>query len=275
MDATSKFTALPFEGSASAETSRRACDTDSDLTRESCAANDIFVTTQWTVVRAAGNRSTPGAERALADICRTYWFPLYAYVRRRSRSKEDAEDMTQEFFRQLLERHWLEDVDRNKGRLRAFLVTALKRFMANEWRRATAHKRGGGQTHISIDSGLAEGRYAAAGSPRMDAETMFDRQWALTLLELTVKHLEEEYAAAGKTAEFTAMKGCLVIFHQAIDYSTIAGQLEVNEGAARVGVHRLRKRFRQLYRDKVAQTLPPGSNLDEEMRYLAKSLMQE
>ncbi len=246
-----------------------------DLTPESHVPDDIFVTTRWTVVLAAGESSSLQSKRALEDLCQTYWFPLYAYVRRRSHSKEDAEDLTQEFFRQLLQRHWIEDVDRNKGRLRAFLITALKHFMAKEWRRVSAQKRGGGQHHISIDPGLAEGRYAAVGSPQMDAEVLFDRQWALTLLELTIKQLEEEYAEAGKATEFAVLKDGLVISHQAIDYPAVASRLDITEGAARVGVHRLRKRFRQLYREEVAQTLPPGSELDEELRYLAESLVRE
>lgn len=243
----------------------------SDLSPESCEPDDIFVTTQWTVVLAAGDHSTRQSERALEEICQTYWFPLYAYVRRRGHSKEDAEDLTQEFFRQLLQHRWIEDADRTKGRLRAFLITALKHFMANEWRKASARKRGGGQRLLSIDSGIAEGRYATVGNPRIDAETLFDRQWALTLLELTVNQLEREYADTGKAAEFAVLKEGLV-GHQTIDYPAVAVRLKLSEGAARVAVHRMRKRFRELYREEVKQTLPPGTGIDEELHYLAESL---
>jgi DNA-directed RNA polymerase specialized sigma24 family protein len=242
------------------------------LSPEPAVPDDIFVTTRWTVVQAAGDRSTPQSERALEEICQIYWFPLYAYVRRRGHSMQDAEDLTQEFFRQLLQHRWIEDADRDKGKLRAFLITALKNFMAKEWRRASAQKRGGGRQNLSIDAGLAEGRYAAVGNPRIDAETLFDRQWALTLLELTVNQLECEYADAGKATEFAVLKEGLVVAHQAIDYPAVAACLKLGEGAARVAVHRMRKRFRQLYREEVKQTLPPESGIDEELRYLAESL---
>lgn len=225
------------------------------------------------MVLAAAERSTPQAEQALEEICRTYWFPIYAYVRRRGHSPQDAEDLTQAFFLQFIRRHWIGDVDRAKGRLRAFLVTALKRFMVNEWRRATAQKRGGTQVLLSIDAEEAEGRYIAAGTPRLAADALFDRQWALTLLELTTKRLEAEHKEAGKDADFAVLKDSLVLAHGAIDYATIAGALGISEGAARVAVHRLRKRFRELYREEVALTLPAGADADEEMLYLASCLV--
>lgn len=234
--------------------------------------NDIFVTTRWTVVLAAAGRSTPEADRALEEICRVYWFPLYAYIRRRGHSAEDAEDLTQEFFRQLLEHRWIEEVDREKGKLRAFLITALKRFMAKEWRKAAAQKRGGGQRTLSIDTGIVEGRYASAGTPGMDAEALFDREWALTLLDLTVSRIENEYAGAGKAKQFGCLKNGLVMTHQSIDYPKLAAELDMNEGAVRVAVHRMRKRFRELYRAEIAQTLPSGADLDEELRHLSASL---
>ena len=241
---------------------------------ESSSLGDIFVTTRWTVVLAATG-ATPQAERALEEICQTYWFPLYAYIRRRGHSAEDAEDLTQEFFHQLLKHQWIADADREKGRLRAFLITALKHFMAKEWRRASAQKRGGGQPILSLDSSIAEGRYASNETPRLEAEALFDRQWALTLLELTMKQLANEYADAGKTAEFAKLKDGLVIAHQAINYPSLSAELDMTEGAVRVAVHRMRKRFRQLYRAEVAQTLPPGADLDDELRYLAESLVRE
>ena len=132
-----------------------------DKDKESSSHGDIFVTTRWTVVLAAAGGSTPHAERALEEICSIYWFPLYAYIRRRGHSAEDAEDLAQEFFRQLLGHRWIEDVDRNKGKLRAFLITALKHFLAKEWRKASAQKRGGGERVLPLDSRIAEGRYAS------------------------------------------------------------------------------------------------------------------
>ena len=239
----------------------------------SSGEGDIFVTTRWTMVLAAADRSTPQAERAMEEICRIYWFPLYAYIRRRGHSPEDAEDLTQEFFRQLIEHHWIGDADRDTGRLRAFLITALKNFLAKEWRKASAQKRGGGQPVLSIDTGIAEGRYAsAAKSPSIEAEALFDHQWALTLLELTMQRLRNEYQDAGKAERFAALKDGLFAPHQDIDYPALANALELSVAATQVAVHRLRKRFRELYREEVAQTLPSQACLDEEIRYLTESL---
>lgn len=235
---------------------------------------DIFATTCWTVVVAAAERSTPQSERALEEICRTYWFPVYAYIRRRGRSKEDAEDLAQEFFRQLLEGHWIEDVDRAKGRLRAFLITALKHFLAKEWRHDTAQKRGGGRPHLSLDTRTGEARYAAAGAPHLAAEATFDRQWALILLQTALRRLEQECACAGRDRQFEMLKQELVVSHESLAYSRIATNLNLSEGAARVAVHRLRKRFRELYREEVIRTLPLGLDVNEELNYLAETLIQ-
>ena len=144
--------------------------------------------------------------------------------------------------------------------------------MAKEWRKASAQKRGNGQQLLSLDSGIAEGRYASSSSPQVEAEALFDRQWALTLLDLTLTRLEQEYADAGKTPLFIKLKDGLVLDHAALDYPALAGQLNMTEGAIRVAIHRMRKRFRELYRKEIAQTLPPGGNLDEELHHLSASL---
>jgi len=231
-----------------------------------------FPSTQWSVVLAANRKESPQAAAALEAICSAYWYPLYAFVRRSGQSPHDAEDLTQEFFRQLLAKDWLQAVDREKGRLRTFLITALKHFMAKEWRRASAEKRGDGRAHVPMDAALAESRYAAEGASQLAAEAAFDREWALTLLDLTVRRLEAEFAAAGKGGDFVVLKSCLAASHGSIDYAAVAARLELSEGAARVAVHRLRKRFRALYREEIVQTLPDGENLDEELRYLARAL---
>lgn len=236
----------------------------------------LFPPTRWSVVQAAARM--PGSETgsatgsALEELCRIYWYPLYAYVRRRGCSREDAEDLTQEFFRQLLARRWLADADRDKGRLRTFLLIALKRFMAKEWRRAQAQKRGGDQVLVPMDTAFAESRWAANPSPGLTAEAVFDRQWALTLLDLSLRRLEAEYASQGKTDEFTRLKGCLTAAHGTMDYGALSIELGLSEGATRVAVHRLRKRFRELYREEIRQTLPPDADLDDELRYLAACL---
>jgi DNA-directed RNA polymerase specialized sigma24 family protein len=241
---------------------------DSDQ-RTSRAQPQVFPRTRWSVVLAATQQPSAEADAALETICRAYWCPLYAFVRRSGQSPHDAQDLTQEFFRHLLEKRWLAAADREKGRLRTFLVTALKHFMAKEWRRASAQKRGGGQTHVPMDTAFAESRYAAESTTELPAEAVFDQHWAFTLLDLTTLRLEAEFFAAGKAGEFTVLKNCLVAAHQAIDYASLAARLDRSEGAAQVAVHRLRKRFRELYREEIAQTLPDGAELDAELRYLA------
>jgi DNA-directed RNA polymerase specialized sigma24 family protein len=242
--------------------------------RTSRVPPQVFPHTRWSVVLAATQQSAPEADAALETICRAYWYPLYAFVRRSGQSPPDAQDLTQEFFRQLLEKRWLAAADRDKGRLRTFLVTALKHFMAKEWRRASTDKRGGGQTHVPMDTAFAESRYVAESATQLPAEAVFDQQWALTLLDLTVQRLETEFGAAGRAGEFVILKSCLATAHQAIDYGDLAARLNRSEGAIRVAVHRLRKRFRELYREEIAQTLPDGADLDAELRYLAEILVQ-
>jgi RNA polymerase sigma factor (sigma-70 family) len=242
--------------------------------RTSGVQPQVFPHTRWSVVLAATQQPSPDAEAALETICRAYWYPLYAFVRRTGQSPHDAQDLTQEFFQQLLEKRWLATADREKGRLRTFLVTALKHFMAKEWRRAAAHKRGGGQPHVPMDTAFAESRYAADSTTQLPAEAVFDRQWALTLLDLTVQRLEAEFRAADKADAFAILKDCLVTAHHAMDYASVAARLDCSEGAARVAVHRLRKRFREFYRQEIAQTLPDGAELEAELRYLAGILAQ-
>ena len=236
------------------------------------AGRRVFPPTRWSVVLAAARQPSPESASALEAICRSYWYPLYAYVRRSGQSAHDAEDLTQEFFCRLLEKRWLETADPGKGRLRTFLIVALKHFMANEWRRASAQRRGSGQVSVPMDTAFAESRYAAAPAGSLPADETFDQQWALTLLDLTVSRLRAEFAAAGKPGDFTALKDTLIAAHGAIDYAAVAAQLGVSSGAARVAVHRLRKRFREIFREEISQTLAEGANLEEEVRYLAAAL---
>jgi RNA polymerase sigma factor (sigma-70 family) len=230
----------------------------------------VFPNTRWTVVLAA-RQPSPEAAVALETLCRAYWYPLYAYARRSGQSPEDAQDLTQEFFHQLLKKRWLDSADRQKGRLRSFLITALKHFMLNEWRRASAQRRGGGQQPVQIDTVFAESRLAADASALAPDET-FDRQWALTLLDLAVTRLRNEFAAGGKPGEFEALKDCLLAERGSLDYAAVAKKLDSTEGAARVAAHRLRKRFREIFREEIAQTLAEGEDLDAEMRHLAAAL---
>lgn len=237
----------------------------------SSEAPRAFPNTRWSVVLAAKQRSSTESAAALEAICRAYWYPLYAYVRRCGRSAHDAQDLTQGFFCRLLEKNWLDSADREKGKLRTFLIVALKNFMSKEWRRTSAQRRGGGQAHATFDTTVAESRYAADGQTLAPDET-FDRQWALTLLDLTVGRLQAEFTAVGNPESFDALKGCLMAGRGTIDYATTAKQLGVNEGAARVAVHRLRKRFREIYREEISQTLSENENLEAELQHLAAAL---
>jgi RNA polymerase sigma factor (sigma-70 family) len=241
----------------------------------SSEAPRVFPNTRWSVVLAARQQPSPESAAALEAVCRAYWYPLYAYVRRCGSSPHDAQDLTQEFFRLLLEKRWLDQADRAKGRLRSFLITVLKHFMANEWRRQSAQKRGGGQDGIPMDTEFAESRYAADSSDAAAADEVFDRQWALTLLELAMARLEDEFAAAGRADDFAVLKEFLAVSHGAIDYRAAAARLHISEGNARVAVHRLRKRFRELYRAEILQTLPAGADVEAELRHLAAALAKQ
>lgn len=231
------------------------------------ASDARFPATRWSVVLAARERS----DAALEEICRLYWKPLYAYARHRGFAPHDAQDLTQEFFRLLVQKHWLDSVEKERGRLRTFLLTAMKRFIMNEWRRAATQKRGGGKACCALDTALAESM-CAADKAQLAPEDVFDREWAMTLLKLTTSRLEEEFASAGKAETFEELKSCLTTSHAAMDYESIGRRCGLSEGAARVAVHRLRKRFREAYREEIRQTLPPGADLDEEMRHLAAAL---
>jgi RNA polymerase sigma-70 factor (ECF subfamily) len=183
-----------------------------------------FPNTRWSVVLAATKRASPEAASALETLCRAYWYPLYAYARRCGQTPQDAQDLTQEFFCRLLEKHWFNLADPEKGRLRTFLIVALKHFMAKEWRRASAQRRGGGRTPVQLDTAVAESRYAVDSSS-LPADEAFDQQWALTLLDLTVNRLRDEFAAAGRPGDFEILKSCLMVDRGAIDYAAVVVHL--------------------------------------------------
>lgn len=234
------------------------------------ASPGAFPVTRWSVV-AAARLSSPDATAALETLCRAYWYPLYAYARRGGLAAHDAQDLTQEFFHRLLEKGWLDAAEREKGRLRTFLIVAFKRFSANEWDRRRAARRGGGRVHEAIDSAFAESRFAA-DTRELGPDETFDRQWALTLLGLASTRLREEFAAAGKPGDYEVLKPCLLAERGDIDYAAIAGRLGGNESAARVAVHRLRKRYREIFREEIRQTLAEGEDIAAELRHLAAVL---
>jgi RNA polymerase sigma-70 factor (ECF subfamily) len=232
------------------------------------APGDVFATTHWTVVLAAGRSSDPQARAALEELCRTYWFPLYAYVRRRGHSKEDAEDLTQAFFARFLEKNYLADLDSKRGRFRAFLLAALKHFLANEWDRSQRQKRGGDVPHLSLDWQTADTQFQVAAANQQSPDAAFDREWATALLAKVIERLRAECASEGKTAHFDELKAFLTSGKREVSYPEAARALEMEETAVRVAVHRLRKRYRQLLRAEIANTLADPAQVDEELRAL-------
>ena len=231
-----------------------------------------FVTTHWSVVLTAGQSDTTRAQAALEKLCQTYWYPLYAYVRRRGQSVEDAQDSTQEFFARLLAGNWVGDADRNRGRFRTFLLTALNRFLANEWDRASAKKRGGGAVAVPLDTEVAETRYGAEAGAALAPDQLYDRQWAMTLLERALGRLEAEQQRLGRAAEFAVLSPALTAERGEIPYATMAAQLGHQETAVRMAVHRLRKRFREVFREEISQTVADPNEVEEEIRYLLAAL---
>jgi RNA polymerase sigma factor (sigma-70 family) len=227
-----------------------------------------FAATHWTVVVAAGQEASPQARRALEELCRTYWYPLYAYVRRRGFESHEAEDLTQEFFARLLAKNYLADVDRQKGKFRSFLLTSLKHFLANEWDRARAQKRGGQHTLISLDARAAETRYLSEPADELSADKLLDQQWAIALLEQVLTQLGAEYAAAGKEELFEQLKGSLTGTRDSIPYTTVAAKLGTTEGAVKMAGHRLRQRYRKMLRQEIAHTVASPAEIDEEIRHL-------
>jgi RNA polymerase sigma factor (sigma-70 family) len=227
-----------------------------------------FATTRWTVVLSAGRSDSTHARDALAKLCQAYWYPLYAYVRRQGHGPHDAQDLTQEFFARLIEKNYLGDVNREKGRFRSFLLASLKHFLANEWDKARALKRGGGHTIIPLEVDTAETRYSLEPPDPLSADKIFERRWALTLLEQVLAHLREEFVFSGKVALFEEFKGCLTGDRDSLPYSEMGRKLGMSEGAVKVAVHRLRQRYRELLRAEIANTVAGPNEVDEELRYL-------
>ena len=227
-----------------------------------------FVTTHWSVVLSARDQDSPKSSEALEALCRTYWFPLYAFVRRQGRSPHDAQDLTQEFFARLLAKEYLKSAAQEKGRFRTFLLVALKRFLANEWDRQHAQKRGGLSLIVPIDPELAESRFVAGPAHELQPDLLFDRQWALTLLERTMTRLHEEYVATGRAKLFELLRGCLAKDESALPYAEIAARLNLTEAAVKMAVQRLRARYREILRAEIADTVASPEEIEEEIRHL-------
>jgi RNA polymerase sigma-70 factor (ECF subfamily) len=231
----------------------------------------VFVTTHWSVVLAAGRSDTTRARAALESLCQTYWHPLYAYVRRRGYSPEDAQDLTQEFFARLLERNAVAGVAPEKGRFRSFLLASMNHFLADEWDKARAQKRGGGKV-ISLDLQSAETRLGEIPVENFTPEKAFEQRWAITLLEQVYQRLEKEYGAEGKATLFDALRTTLAGTSRTAPYAELARKLDMSEGAVKVAVHRLRQRYRGLLRDTIADTVSGPDEVEDELRYLFRTL---
>jgi RNA polymerase sigma factor (sigma-70 family) len=227
-----------------------------------------FATTHWSVVMAAGKGHSAQAADALEKLCRTYWFPLYTFVRRHISEAHDAEDLTQEFFTRFLAKEYFGRADPALGRFRSFLLACLKNFLSEQQRQARRLKRGGGQTTISWDSQTAEERYRLEPADPVTAEQVYDRRWALTLLETVLARLADEQSAAGKERVFAQLKDYLWGETRATSYGEMAERLGMTEGAVKVAVHRLRRRLRDLLREEVSHTVAADAEIDEELRHL-------
>jgi RNA polymerase sigma factor (sigma-70 family) len=228
----------------------------------------IFATTHWSVVSAAGNSDLPQAADALEKLCRAYWYPLYAYVRRQGKSPEDAEDLTQQFFSRLLEKNYLAKADRDRGKFRTFLLRSMKNFLVNEWKRAGRIKRGGTQSFVSLDLQAAEDRYVAESNGEASPENAYEQQWASALIEQVFTVLRQEYAAAEKERLFEALKVFIWGDKTSGSYTDLGQQLALSAGAIKVAVHRLRQRFRDLLRAEVAHTVLQPEDIDGELGHL-------
>jgi len=227
-----------------------------------------FTTTHWSVVLAAGQSESQAAQQALEKLCRAYWYPLYAYVRRQGHNPPDAQDLTQAFFARFLEKNYLTQVHPAKGKFRSFLLVALKHFLADEWDRLRTAKRGGGEVPISLDEYSPEERYRLEPADEMSAEKIFERRWALTVLEQARTRSREEYVSRGKGELYDGLKVFEGGEQSSSTYAELGLRLGLTESAVKAAAHRLRQRYHELVREEIAQTVSKPSEIDDEIRYL-------
>ena len=232
----------------------------------------LFVTTHWSVVLQAGDAFSPEVQEALEQLCRDYWYPLYVHARRLGWGTEDAQDLTQQFFARFLERKYLQLADPERGRFRSFLLTSLKHFLRDEWEKLRTQKRGGGQRAISWDGFDPEERYRHEPVENLTPDRVYEKRWAGILLDGVLKRLRAEYEQAGRVAEFDELKSCVWGDGHAGSYAEVAARMKVEEGAVKVAVHRLRKRFREQLRLEVLKTVSSPEEVDAELRYLRSVL---
>jgi RNA polymerase sigma-70 factor (ECF subfamily) len=232
------------------------------------AGHARFVTTHWTKVLRAGGASSPDATAALEDLCRAYWYPLFAFIRAGGKSHEDAVDLTQEFFAQLLQKKWLADADPARGRFRSFLLAAMKHFLANQWHHSQRLKRGGGREIIALDALEAEERFALEPRDPITPDALFERRWALTVIQRAQARLAAEAEATGVAEKFRALEPALTGERTDAGYESLAVRFSATVNTVKSWVLRLRRRFREILREEVATTLGPDEDVDEELRQL-------
>ena len=232
----------------------------------------VFPATQWTVVLAAGGTPSPESAAALERLCSSYWYPLYAFVRRRGHSPPDAQDLTQEFFARLLEHNWIAHANRHKGRFRSFLLMAMKRFLSKEWDKVKTLKRGGQVRLVSLQLDTAETRYTREPADTRTPEQVFEEQWALVLLDSVLNRLRNDYGQEGKGALFHTLEPCLIGSREAQPYAALAAEMGMTEGAVKMAVCRLRERYRACLKEEIGHTVASPAEVDEELRHLFRAL---
>jgi RNA polymerase sigma factor (sigma-70 family) len=245
-------------------------DATNSSTLHTLAGTAGFPTTRWTLVIAAADAQRTEARAALVSLCERYWYPLYAYVRRRGYPADQAQDLTQEFFVRVLEGRYLDRADRDKGRFRAFMLTSLKFFLADEADRSRAQKRGGGAV-VSLEMTSGEERYQREPAHTETPERIFERRWALSVLDLVVDKLRDEFVQHGRLDQFNRLKVFLLDQADA-PYAALARDMGTSEGALKVAIHRLRKRYRDLFRQEIAETVADPADVESELRHLAAAL---
>lgn len=231
----------------------------------------VFATTHWSVVLTAGRRDTTRAQAALEQLCRSYWHPIYHYIRRRGYGAEDAEDLTQGFLAGLIERDAIARADPERGRFRSFLLGSLKNFLADAWDKAHAEKRGG-LPSLPLDFRAEETRLGEPPDEALTPDQAYERRWAITLLEQVYGRLAAEFEREGRHAQFNALRVALAGRRGDVPYAEISRQTGMTEGAVKVAVHRLRQRYRTLLRETIAQTVATPEEVEDELRYLLRVL---
>lgn len=226
----------------------------------------VFASTHWSVVLAAADTAAPGGDAALAELCRNYWYPLYAFVRRKGHSAHDAQDLTQAFFARLLEKNYVAQADRARGRFRTFLLTAFNHFLADAWDKARRLKRGGGCELVSFDAVAAEERYRLEPLDQLDAARLYERRWVTTLFDQVLDRLEQELHDSGKQELFDGLRGALLAERTGPSYAQLGTTLGLSEDAVKQAVLRMRRRYRELFREEIAQTVASPREVDDELR---------